>query len=159
MTRTVRRASRDDASAIRVVGLTAWPATYRPLAGDDYVAYGLSIWWSTAAVLRSMQTGRTYVAEEGGQVVGTATAGEKDGACVLWKLYVLPTAQGRGIGSDLLAAVIRDASGDAVLLEYAEGNHRAARFYRDRGFREIRREAAGRFGWPAQVWMRLDVDA
>jgi ribosomal protein S18 acetylase RimI-like enzyme len=155
---STRRATVADVAAVRAVGHAAWPPTYGPLAGDAYVADGLARYWSEEAVRRSVEKNRTYVAERDGAAVGTATVGELDGAPVLWKIYVTPDDQGGGVGSALLAAVLADLPPGRLLLEYVDGNERAAGFYRRHGFRELRRDPPERPGEPGLVWMERAVD-
>jgi ribosomal protein S18 acetylase RimI-like enzyme len=71
---------------------------------------------------------------------------------VMWKLYVHPDHQGRGIGRRLLAEVEALVEGDALWLEVVDGNRQAYDFYRAHGFEEVERVGDGR--WPDDVWMR-----
>jgi len=73
---------------------------------------------------------------------------------VVWKLYVLPAAQGRGVGSTLLRALQDQVPGRPVELEHVEGNDRAAAFYARHGLHEVRRERLD--VGPASVWLRRD---
>lgn len=151
----IRRATIADVDAVRRVGLETWPATYESFAGSEYVAHGLRTWWSEEAVLRGITEDLTFVAEDGGQVVGMAMLGNVDGQPVVWKLYVLPGHQGRGVGGALLDAAVAAARPESgpVLIEYAEGNERAAALYARHGFTEIGRDVE-RDGWPRTVWMK-----
>ncbi|HET8601388.1 MAG TPA: GNAT family N-acetyltransferase [Segeticoccus sp.] len=152
---TIRQATGDDLQAVLVVGRTTWPATYYSIAGEDYIQAGLAKWWTEEATIPAIRAGRVTVAEVDGQVVGVATVGPRDGHLVLWKLYVLPEHQGRGIGSALLDAVLENAREDQheVQLSYLDGNTSAAAFYRHQGFVEFDREAGGG-GVPDDIWMR-----
>jgi ribosomal protein S18 acetylase RimI-like enzyme len=151
---TVRPATADDAEAIRHVGEETWPSTYG-FAGKEYIAHGLSSWWSEEATLRSLQTTRTLVAESDGAVIGMGNIDLRGARPVIWKLYVLPDHHGTGAGHALLEALLREAPSDAdgVTLEYTDGNEKAAGFYRRHGFVEWRRDPAEKPGWPDQVWM------
>ena len=152
---TVRVATDSDADAVAAVGRLTWPPTYEPLAGTSYVEEGLARWWSDKAVRRGLAGGRTLVAEtESGGVVGMAGFAPDSDVLILWKLYVLPEAQGTGAGSALLNRVIADAAGRyrAVRLEYVAGNERAAAFYARHGFVFLGREADSS-GGPDVVWM------
>ncbi len=40
---------------------------------------------------------------------------------------------------------------ESAVLEYTDGNERAARFYEAHGFGEVRRESSERPDWPAAV--------
>lgn len=148
---TIRRATLDDLPAVRAVGLNTVPAAYGPITTDDYIAYTLTTWWSPEAVTRSIEQNRTWLAERDGHAVGTATAGILDCDPILWKLMVLPDAQRTGAG----AALVDIAREPGMLVEYVEGNERAAAFYRAQGFRHVRRDEPATPGWPAMMWMRL----
>lgn len=154
MTVTVREAVLDDLDAVLVVGHGTWPATYEPIAGADYVRMGLAKWWTAEATAPALRAGRVLVAEVEGEIVGMASSGLLDGRLVLWKLYVLPSFQGHGVGSALMDAVLARAARayDEIRLAYLDGNVQAAGFYRSRGFVELQREVGGH-GIPDSVWM------
>lgn len=159
MEAVIRKATLDDVEAIVYVGHRTWPLAYAGLAGDDYVAMGLAKWWTVEATTALVEANRCTVAQVEGQVVGVAAAGPLDGELVLWKLYVVPEHQGRGIGGQLLDRVLADATLTGyrdIRLAYLDGNTRGARFYRDRGFVEIGRESGGD-GIPDSVWVRREV--
>lgn len=150
---TVRPATAADAAAIEHVGRETWPSTYA-FAGEDFIQHGLGSWWSADAVLRSLRTTRTFVAAVDGKVVGMGNLDLRGERPVIWKLYVLPEHQGTGAGHALMDRLITEApAGSEVLLEYTDGNERAARFYRRHGFVELRRDPPELNGWPDQVWM------
>jgi GNAT superfamily N-acetyltransferase len=152
MTVTVRAATGDDVAAIRAVGHATWPATYA-FAGEEFVARGLATWWSEEAVRRSLASTATLVATADGEVVGIGNLDPHRDPPTIWKLYVLPTAQGAGAGSALIRGLLDLAGGARVTLEYVDGNERAAAFYAHHGFREVRREPPAAPGWPATVWV------
>ncbi len=76
---------------------------------------------------------------------------------VIWKLYVHPDHQGKGVGGSLLDRLVEAVPEGrrAVAIEYIQGNDRAAAVYARRGFIEVRREPADRPDWPPQVWAEL----
>ena len=152
MTVEVRRATEADVAAIQAVGHVTWPTTYG-FAGDDYVARGLATWWSDDAVRRSLATTSTLVATHDGAVAGVGNLDLHRDPATIWKLYVLPRAQGLGAGSALLRALLDLAGGATVALEYVDGNDRAAAFYASHGFQEVRRHPPEQTGWPETVWM------
>jgi len=154
-----RVADGNDLAAILDVGLRTWPATYLPIAGEDYVAMGLAKWWTKDATIPAIRAGRVTVAELDGTVVGIAVVGQHEKNLVLWKLYVLPEHQGNAVGSTLLKAVAASAMGahPAIRTSYLEGNTLAEKFYRSRGFVEIGRESGGD-GIPENVWVQLEIE-
>ncbi len=153
---TVRQATGDDLQAVLEVGHRTWPATYVPIAGKDYVAMGLAKWWTEDATIPAIRSGRILVAEIDGTVVGMAGVGPLDGTMALWKLYVVPEAQSRGVGGALMRAVIDKAVDDGydeVQLSHLAGNTNAAAFYKRFGFEFVRQETGGS-GMPDNVWLR-----
>jgi GNAT superfamily N-acetyltransferase len=157
VTITVRVAAEADLAAIAHVGHRTWHATYEPFAGKDYVARGLARWWSGQALRRGLD--HTLVAEDAsGTVVGMASFAPDDDVLIVWKLYVLPEAQGSGAGTALLRKVIADATDRfrAVRLEYVDGNDHAATFYARHGFTYLKRESDPD-GGPDSVWMELVI--
>jgi GNAT superfamily N-acetyltransferase len=151
---TVRPATTQDASAIKHIGEATWPTTYA-FAGQEYIAHGLTHWWSEEAVLRGLRTTQTFVAERGGTVIGMGNIDLRAERPIIWKLYVLPNHHGAGAGHALLEALLQQAppNADGVTLEYTDGNDKAATFYRRHGFTELRRDPPEQAGWPEQVWM------
>ena len=155
----IRAADGNDLLAVLDVGHRTWPVTYGPIAGEDYVAMGLAKWWTKDATIPAIRAGRVTVAEVDGEVVGIASVGPHENHLALWKLYVLPEHQGRGIGSALLDSVVARATEDypQIRLSYLDGNTSAEGFYRSRGFVEIGRESGGD-GIPESIWMQLVLD-
>ena len=159
MTLVIRSADGNDLLAVLNVGHRTWPVTYEPIAGPDYVAMGLAKWWTEAATIPAIRAGRVTVAEVDGIVVGIASVGPHEKHLILWKLYVLPEFQGRGIGSALVRSVVESATGvhPEIRISYLVGNSHAEAFYRARGFAEISRDPGGD-GIPESVWMQLELD-
>jgi GNAT superfamily N-acetyltransferase len=151
---TVRPATPEDASAIKHIGEATWPAAYA-FAGEEYIAHGLTHWWSEEAVLRGLRTTQTLLAERDCAVIGMGNIDLRGERPIIWKLYVLPHHHGTGAGHALMQALLREAPPDAdgVTLEYTDGNDTAAAFYRRHGFTELRRDPPEQAGWPEQVWM------
>ena len=79
-----------------------------------------------------LPTQRVLVGCRGSVVVGFIA---HDDAWV-HQLYLVPEAQGHGLGSKLLEAA--KAPTDALRLWCFQANHRARRFYARHGFRELR---------------------
>jgi len=159
MTLVIRPADGNDLKVVVEVGRRTWPVTYGPIAGEDYVAMGLAKWWTEDANIPAIRAGRVTVAEVDGTVVGIAAVGPHEHHLVLWKLYVLPEYQGKGIGSALVESVVVSAMGlhPEIRISYLEGNTLAEAFYRGKGFVEISRECGGD-GIPESVWMQLELD-
>jgi GNAT superfamily N-acetyltransferase len=152
----IREAVATDIDGIMAIGQQTWPATYG-FAGPDYVAHGLATWWSAEATARTLADTTVLVAADGDRLIGVGNIDLRGPIPIIWKLYVVPPAQGTGAGSALLSALVKHADGRAVRLEYVDGNERAGRFYAAHGFVEIRREPGEEPGWPDTVWVEKPV--
>lgn len=153
MTVIVRRAASSDIPAIQSIGLLTWPATYLPFTSPQFVLANLNSWWSESAVRQTVEEDTTFVACAGKSVVGTVTVGQFEGEAVIWKIYVLPAEQGRGIGAALMDAAV-ESTGEScdVRLEYVKGNEHARGFYERSGFAFDFEEDPG--DGSTTVWMR-----
>ncbi|MFF0340807.1 GNAT family N-acetyltransferase [Kribbella sp. NPDC004875] len=154
----IRKAELADVDAVRAIGLTTWPAAYGGLMSAESIADGLAQWWSPEMVERGIRTGITLVAAEGNDLVGMVGLGRQADFWVMWKLYVLPGHQGKGIGKALLdAAVAALPEGTPeLLLDVFVANEKAIGFYRSQGFGEPRRTPDRDLGADV-MWMGLDL--
>ncbi|MFC9695031.1 GNAT family N-acetyltransferase [Kribbella sp. NPDC056951] len=152
----VRRAVAEDVDAVRQIGLTTWPVAYAGLASEEFITDGLAQWWSPEVVERGIRTGLTLVAEENGVLVGMTGLGQEEGFWVMWKLYVLPDQQGRGVGKALLDAAVAalPAGTSELLLDVLVDNTKAIGFYEAYGFGEPLRTPTRDLGDELK-WMRL----
>ena len=82
-------------------------------------------------------TGRGWVAEEGGEIVGFAVGNSRTGN--IWALFVDPACEGRGIGRALHDAMIEWlwAQGLEKLWLSTEPGTRAQRFYESAGWQPV----------------------
>lgn len=87
-----------------------------------------------------MSDGVFLVTARDDEVLGFADFGPDAGGTVeLAAIYVLPEAQGHGLGSRLLAAGMgRFPTGTGFVLRVERDNAGARRFYEARGFRAVR---------------------
>ncbi len=105
----IRPASETDADAISDVIISA----LRQTNSSDYPAHiidRVAENFCPAAVRELLGRRIVFVAVDGGRIVGTASL---DGA-VVRTVFVAPTAQGRGIGAGLMAAVERAAAAGGI---------------------------------------------
>lgn len=149
----VREARGDDLEAIRELGMVAFPATYQGIIEPELIQLLLARWWTNDALIPAIRAGRTFVAHDGGRLVGMCSYGPHEGRTVVWKLYVRPGEHGRGIGGALLAAASERAAelGAPLRISFTDGNRHAARFCGRHGFVEVAREE--QVGLPELVWM------
>lgn len=162
---TLRPGTVDDIPAFRALGEAVVPPTYGPIDAA-YARRMLDEWWVADVFEKSLARNAHLVAEHDGEVVAMATFGRLSQSYrdfphvtgdreVMWKLYVHPHHQGRGIGSRLLAEVESMVEGEELWLEVVDGNHQARDFYVSRGFAEVERVTDR--DWPDDVWLRKQL--
>lgn len=149
----VRQATVEDLDAVIHVGVTTWRATYPPITGEAYVEEGIAKWWAPDAVLPGIEAGTVLVAEIDDRVVAMASYSLREDHLMLWKLYVLPEAQGSGAGGALLSEVIARAGDLPVRLTHLVGNDRAHAVYVKLGFIETDMVSSPIDGGPEEIVM------
>jgi ribosomal protein S18 acetylase RimI-like enzyme len=154
----VRRAEVVDADAVREIGVKTWPVAYGGLASEEFIVDGLAQSWSPQAVERGIRNGITLVAAEGDQLIGMVGLGREGDFWVMWKLYVLPNHQTKGVGKALLDAAIKALPGGTteLLLDVLVTNEKAIGFYRAQGFGDAAKTPALNLG-DELMWMSLDL--
>ena len=163
---TVRRGTVADIPGFRALGEAVVPPTYGPIDAA-YAQRMLDEWWVPEVFEKSLARNTHLVADVDGEVVALANLGRVSQSYrdfpyvtgdreVMWKLYVHPDHQGRGIGRRLLAEIEARVEGDELWLEVVDGNDRAYAFYRAHGFEEVERIAGG--PWPDDIWLRKHLD-
>lgn len=159
---TLRPADLADVPALRALGEAVVPPTYGPI-DSAYAQRMLDEWWTPEVFALSLARNAHVVAEVDGRVVAMATFGRLRASYrdfphvtgdreVMWKLYVHPEHQGRGIGRRLLGEIEALVEGDELWLEVVDGNESAFAFYAAHGFEVVERVAGA--PWPDDVWMR-----
>lgn len=162
---TVRPGTTADIPGFRALGEAVVPPTYGPIDAA-YAQRMLDEWWVAEVFETSLARNAHLVAEVDGEVVAMANLGRLSQSYrdfphvsgdreVMWKLYVHPDHQGRGIGRRLLAAVEALVEGDELWLEVVAGNDRAYDYYLAQGFDEVERVDGG--PWPDDIWMRKEL--
>ncbi|MDO5628111.1 MAG: GNAT family N-acetyltransferase [Mobilicoccus sp.] len=153
----VRLADGNDRAGVGAVGRSAWQTTYSEIFPPELMELFLAKWWTKDANISSIRRKRTFVADDAGRIVGMASYGVHEGDLVVWKIYVLPEYQGRGVGGRLLAAVYDQDAGahDACHLSFTDGNSSAHEFSVRHGYVVDHREEQS--GLPDLVWMRKDL--
>jgi diamine N-acetyltransferase len=133
---TIRPLREAELPLVATLAHRIWPEVYAGVLKPAEIGNILERIYHPAALADEMAAGhRFWTAHEGENAVAYASAYREDDIVWLKKLYVLPRAQGGGIGKRLIAAVI-DAFAPAreMRLLVNRDNHAAQGFYLHNGF-------------------------
>ncbi|WP_025142253.1 GNAT family N-acetyltransferase [Pedobacter jeongneungensis] len=137
---TLRKAKEEDLEIIRDIAAATWPSTYLDIIGQAQIDYMLDKMYNRGELLKQLMEGHIFlIAEEGENQFGFAgysITGHEERIYKLHKLYVLPSAHGKGAGKILINEVfnqVKDAGGSALQLNVNKHN-KAKDFYLKGGF-------------------------
>ena len=139
MDTVVRRIRADEGSTLKTMRLRALgdaPGAFAQTL-DAVAGRSDAEWDSDAGRWSSAPDAASFFAEAGGTLVGMVGVFVEAGAGELVAMWTAPEARCRGVGADLVAAVIgwcRAAGLVRVRTGVAEGNRAAARLYERAGF-------------------------
>lgn len=137
----LRKATEKDIEVIQHIANMTWYDAYESILSKEQIEYMLNKMYSKGMLISQFQEGHTFlIAEQNEQDLGFAgfslTEPEQN-TYKLHKLYVLPSAHGKGVGKLLMnevANIARKAGG--VTLELNVNRHnKAANFYENAGFK------------------------
>jgi GNAT superfamily N-acetyltransferase len=142
----VRKSSPQDYEIIYKIAVPSWNEAYKNILSVEQMEYMLDLMYSREAITEQMalQNHQFLLAEEDGEYLGFASyqVNYLSGATKLHKLYMLPEAQGKGIGRQLLTAIENAAlqnNNDTILVNVNRYNT-AVTFYEKTGFVKVREE-------------------
>lgn len=102
----IRKATELDIDSIRDIAFKTWNVAYKDILSTEQRSYMLEMMYSESALKEQMSNGHIfYIAEYEGNSAGFISCATEYGtekALKIHKYYVLPTMQGKGIGSALL---------------------------------------------------------
>jgi GNAT superfamily N-acetyltransferase len=143
---TISIATVEDFETIRSIAHTTWPVTYGEILSKEQLNYMLDKMYSNTTLMDNLNQGHRFIlAEENSICLGFAAfelhyLSEK---CTrLHKIYLLPEAQGKGIGKMLLAeirAVAKENHCETISLNVNRFN-KAYAFYKKMGFEVVAEE-------------------
>ncbi|SEQ83251.1 GNAT family N-acetyltransferase [Pedobacter rhizosphaerae] len=137
---TLRKAKEEDIELIQAIAEATWPSTYLDIIGQQQIDYMLEKMYNRGELLRQLMEGHIFlIAEEDEEQYGFAgysIIDHENRIYKLHKLYVLPSAHGKGAGKILINEVfnqIKDAGATALQLNVNKHN-KAKDFYLKAGF-------------------------
>lgn len=136
----IRQAEYSDITAINHLAHETWWPTYTDVIPDEQIRFMLEDMYSEKALQQQIESGMNFLlAESDDKPLGFAAFSitePENHVFKLQKLYVLPAAQGMGIGKKLLAEVTKMAKksqGEVLELNVNRKNP-AFEFYKKLGF-------------------------
>lgn len=124
-----------DVPALRALGVRTWRATYEGVLPAAAVEQGIDELFNAYTLGAAVRDGRMLAAFRDGILVGLLEFDRVDATrTMVWKLYVDPDAQGRGIGGLLLERLLQAAATPEVGVEHDERNAAAGAFFAGWGF-------------------------
>jgi len=137
---TLRKAKEEDIEIIRDIAAATWPSTYLDNIGQAQIDYMLDKMYNKGELLKQFMEGHIFlIAKEGENQFGFAgysIVGHEERIYKLHKLYVVPSAHGKGVGKILINEVfnqVKDAGASALQLNVNK-NNKAKDFYLKGGF-------------------------
>ena len=142
----IREATLADIPIIRSIARATWPVVYKEIISSGQITYMLELMYSGSSLEAQFGNGhRFFLAVDVDAVLGFAgyeVHYNGTSSTRLHKLYALPSAQGQGVGRNLLHAVgsAALAAGNAAIELNVNRSNPALEFYRRKGFQVLRDE-------------------
>ncbi|RZK15595.1 MAG: GNAT family N-acetyltransferase [Pedobacter sp.] len=137
---TIRKAKEQDIEIIRDIAAATWPSTYLDIIGQNQIDYMLDKMYNKGELLKQLMEGHIFLIAEDNEnqfgFAGYSIVDHEERIYKLHKLYVLPSAHGKGVGKILINEVfnqVKDAGASALQLNVNKHN-KAKDFYLKGGF-------------------------
>lgn len=131
---------------VQSIAQQTWPDTFEGILSPEQIEYMLSWMYSLEMLEKQHKEGHLFfLAEESGGKLGFTgiEVNYEPGKTKIHKIYILPTAQGKGVGKALFQKIREIANGNnqkSLLLNVNKFNQGAIDFYEYLGFVNIRNE-------------------
>lgn len=129
-----------DMARISAMAFEIWPATYRDILSQEQINFMLKRNYTPTALAHSAEGGQLfYVLKDDAtnMDLGFVSLKPRQNTLRIEKLYVMPEAQGKGVGSSLITFAeekARQATLPVLELNVNRGNLKAYHFYLKQGF-------------------------
>jgi ribosomal protein S18 acetylase RimI-like enzyme len=136
----IQEATSEDIPVIQRIAYTTWPPTFGEILSKEQIDYMLTMMYSREALEMQMSRGHTFILiSDEHQPLGYASYelySSNTSLTKIHKLYLLPSAQGRGIGKTLIDTIknIARAKEQSGLTLNVNIHNKAISFYQHYGF-------------------------
>lgn len=137
-----------DIPQIQEIAKTTWPVAFAGILSKSQLDYMIKMMYSTGALTSQIQGEKIiFWLAEVDQMIQGFMAFEPyhptKSQIKIHKLYILPTAQGKGTGQELLKNLVafgNENHFETITLNVNKNNHSATNFYKRQGFEKIKEE-------------------
>ncbi len=144
----IRKALVEELKIVQEIAHQTWPDTFEGILSSPQIEYMLERMYDLKTLeSQLLEKGQVFLlAEEEGKFLGFAAYElnkHEEEKAKLHKIYILPSAQGKGLGKKLILEVsdqAREKGQKSLLLNVNKFNQPAIDFYKYLGFREAYRE-------------------
>lgn len=144
---TITAARPHQLPVIREIALATWPGTFKEILSPAQIAYMLDMMYSDASLReQALEKGHVFLLAAVDGVFGGFASYElnykQQPVSKLHKIYILPAMQGKNVGKELIAEVVRiakEAGMQTVSLNVNRDN-KATGFYERFGFSKVGEE-------------------
>lgn len=140
----IRKAEIADIPAIQRIAFKTWPETFGEILSRPQLSYMLDMMYSNTSLCQQIRDEGHEFVISGSEGFASFEFNYKDNPITkVHKIYILPTAQGRGVGKALfshIAAMAKEYNNEKLTLNVNKFNVSAISFYQKQGFQEVGRE-------------------
>lgn len=140
----ITEANTENIHIIQDIAHKTWPVTFESILSSAQISYMLEMMYSTASLLKQMTEldHHFLLAAENNKYLGFASyesSYKEMPQTKIHKIYILPEAQGKGVGKKLMDAMEQTAlnNRDTSLLLNVNKHNDAEKFYKRLGFELI----------------------
>lgn len=135
----IRKMTVEDIPQVQQVAGTSWHHTYNGIIPRHIQDNFLATAYNDENMVRRVERSHAFVALVEAQVVGFANFSyvKDDGKSELAAIYLLPEAQGKGLGTKLLEQGLALPNVQAIELSVEKDNASGMNFYIAKGFKQI----------------------
>ncbi|RAI87125.1 GNAT family N-acetyltransferase [Algoriphagus yeomjeoni] len=142
----IKQASKEELILVQSIAQRTWPDTFREILSPAQIDYMLNWFYDIQHLEKQLDEGHIFLlAFEDDVELGFTgiQLNQLPGQTKIHKIYILPTAQGKGVGKKLIqkikeVALAKDQK--SLLLNVNKYNEGAIAFYEYLGFKKIKEE-------------------